>query len=292
MVLIYQLVCFYLQFSIVRCRRGLPLVSSSQSRFIWSAAFDFAKMLQVMGVDCVVSVDLQRPGQGHEACFFDNTIPVESVYSGDVMAKYFMDNVRLQNYKDGAPRLSVVSANTKCVKKARRFQKYFQDELATPVGFAVFLQTSTSKEVDNNSEGSIEKSDVSTKTDSTEILGEVQGSDVVIVDEQVDTGATLSALCRKLKKEGARRIFICASHGLFSGNSMNLINLSPVEQVIVTDSVPLPQDASPKIVQIPLAPMLARIVEANVIHMDSAKTDERQQVFGSLLNESEDFELE
>lgn len=247
-------------------------------------------MLQVMGVDCVVSVDLQRPGQGHEACFFDNTIPVESVYSGDIMAKFFIDKVKLENYKKtGAPKLAVVSANTKCVKKTRRFQKYFEKELKTPVGFAVFLQTSKEG---GSTQTSIEMSDVATRTDSTEILGDVNGSDVVIVDEQVDTGATLAALCRKLKKEGARRIFICASHGLFSENSMNLINLSPVEQVIVTDSVPLAKDASPKIVQIPLAPMLARIVEANVIHMDSAKQDKREQVFGSLLNESEDLDLE
>jgi ribose-phosphate pyrophosphokinase len=252
---------------------------------LWSAAFDFAKMLKVMGVDCVVSVDLQRPGQGHEACFFDNTIPVESVYSGNVMAKYFIDNVKLQNYKDtGSPRLAVVSANTKCVKKTRRFQKYFSEELKTPVGFAVFLQTSK-----QDSEEGIDmvKSDVT-----TEILGDVLDADVVIVDEQVDTGATLAALCHKLKKEGARRIFICASHGLFSGNSMEMIDLSPVEQVIVTDSVPLPAKASDKIVQIPLAPMLAKIVEANVIHMDTAKQDRREEVFGSLLDESEDFTLE
>lgn len=47
----------------------------------------------------------------------------------------------------------------------------------------------------------------------------------------VDTAAQLSILCRRIKREGAGRIFICASHGLFTGNSMELIDLSPVEKV-------------------------------------------------------------
>ena len=47
-------------------KRGLPISTSYQSRFLWSASFDVAKMLQAVGVDSVISVDLQRPGQGHE----------------------------------------------------------------------------------------------------------------------------------------------------------------------------------------------------------------------------------
>jgi hypothetical protein len=46
-----------------------------------------------------------------------------------------------------------------------------------------------------------------------------------------DTAAQLSVLCRRIKREGAGRVFICASHGLFTGNSTELINLSPVEKV-------------------------------------------------------------
>lgn len=76
----------------------------------------------------------------------------------------------------------------------------------------------------------------------------------------VDTATKLSILCRALKKEGAKRVFVCASHGLFSKNSIELIDLSPVEKVIVTDSVPLPNNKySKKIVQLPVAPLIGTL---------------------------------
>ena len=76
-----------------------------------------------------------------------------------------------------------------------------------------------------------------------------------------DTAAQLSVLCRRIKREGAGRVFICASHGLFSEKAMELIDLSPVERVVVTDSVPLPAKCSPKVVQVSIAPLLARVIE-------------------------------
>ena len=54
---------------------------------------DLAKMLQSVGVDNVLSVDLQRPGQGHEACFFDCAIPVETVSTNSAFAEYFKNNI-------------------------------------------------------------------------------------------------------------------------------------------------------------------------------------------------------
>jgi ribose-phosphate pyrophosphokinase len=66
-------------FPLSMTRRWASKMSSHDSRFLSSAAMDFAKMLTVIGVDRVIAVDLQRPGQGGEACFFDNSIPLESI---------------------------------------------------------------------------------------------------------------------------------------------------------------------------------------------------------------------
>jgi ribose-phosphate pyrophosphokinase len=78
----------------------------------------------LVGVDRVISVDLQRPGQGHEACFFDNTVPLEAIVSTDHMVDYFVQHVNLQEP------IVVVTPNNECVKKARNFQLRLQGELS------------------------------------------------------------------------------------------------------------------------------------------------------------------
>jgi len=90
----------------------------------------------------------------------------------------------------------------------------------------------------------------------------------------VDTALSLSTLCRRLRKEGARRVFVCASHGVFSGNAMTLIDLSPVERVIVTDTISLPTTGaiSSKIVRIPVGKLLASVIESEV-HGSAADDD-------------------
>jgi phosphoribosylpyrophosphate synthetase len=68
-------------------------------------------MLMVSGVDSVISLDLQRPGQGHEACFFDNDVTIETVSANNLMVDYFNKNVQL------AKNVVVVAPNPDTVKK-------------------------------------------------------------------------------------------------------------------------------------------------------------------------------
>lgn len=67
--------------------RGLPITTPHQSRFMWNSAADIAKMLRVCGVDKIISIDLQRAGQNHEACFFENVVPVETVDSTNIFVE-------------------------------------------------------------------------------------------------------------------------------------------------------------------------------------------------------------
>jgi ribose-phosphate pyrophosphokinase len=232
-------------------RRGLPVSVTYNSKFLWSAAADFAKMLQSVGVDNVISVDLQRPGQGHEACFFDNQIPVETISANDEFVNYFRESDCLQSP------VVIVSPNAECVKKAQKLTKKLKSTLSgVDVSYAAFLYPQT------NANGSplIRALDPS----QTELLGDVRGSDVVIVDDIVDTGTSLSVLCQRLRKEGARRVFVCASHGIFSEMAMKLIDLSPVERVIVTDTITLPRNPSSKVHQISVAKLLAKVIDSEV----------------------------
>lgn len=84
----------------------------------------------------------------------------------------------------------------------------------------------------------------------------------MIIDDMVDTAGTLSSISKKLDIAGARNVYVCASHGLFTESSMELIENSPVKKVIVTNTLPMPKVATSKVVQVSIAPMLAHVILA------------------------------
>ena len=102
--------------------------------------------------------------------------------------------------------------------------------------------------------------------------------DVIIVDDMVDTAGTLQALSNRLKAAGAKNIYLCASHGLFTSGSNNIIESSPVNKVFVSDSLPLPVDASKKIEQVSIANQLGHLILT--------------EHFRSITFEEEEFDIE
>ena len=225
-------------------RRGSPLSSLHQSRFLTSGAMDFAKMLQEMGVDRVIAVDLQRPGQGQEACFFDNNVPLETILTTDSLVDYFTKNVSLEND------ITVIAPNSECVKKAYNVQALLQKKLGKDVDLLAFFAKDSSSGP--------------TDTDKLELKGkgQIDGRDMVIVDDMVDTAGTLASLSSKLNSLGAKNIYVIASHGLFSQNASQNIENSAVSQVIITNTLPLPKSISGKVTQVSIAPMLGRVILA------------------------------
>jgi hypothetical protein len=107
-------------------RRTSNISLSHHSRFLTSSAGDFAEMLQELGVDRVISVDLQRPGQGLEACFFDNMIPVETVLTTNAFIQYLLNRDNGLKLKEP---LTIIAPNAEVYKKAKKFQKELQRQM-------------------------------------------------------------------------------------------------------------------------------------------------------------------
>lgn len=238
-------------------RRGSAISTQFQSRFLSSGAMDFAKMLQQMGVDRVIAVDLQRPGQGQEACFFDTEVPLEVVLSTNLMIEHFAKRVGLNR------RVVVVTPNAECFKKAKKFQAGLQKRSDHQVQLAAFFASDTGSGP--------------TDTSKLELLGDninINGADILIVDDMVDTAGTLSDLSNLLKSSGAQNIYVAASHGLFTERSMELIQNAPVTKVFVTDSLPLPDAVSDKVEQVSLAPHLGHIILAEYFRTLSTTKEE------------------
>lgn len=246
-------------------RRGSAMSTLNHSRFLNSGAMDFAKMLQEMGVDSVIAVDLQRPGQGHEACFFDTRVPLETIVTTSVFVEYFTNKQPLTGP------IVVVAPNAECIKKAKRLQRGLQKRYAQPVKLGAYIAVESTK-AQKKLDGVLEEHPLPTMLNSNaihvisddheEAASQFRGADVVIVDDIIDSGGTLAELSERLHKEGAKNIYLCASHGLFAEKTVANIDASQVKKIVVTNSLPRPLGKfhSTKVSQVSIAPLLSKII--------------------------------
>lgn len=91
------------------------------------------------------------------------------------------------------------------------------------------------------------------------IIGEVEGKNCVIIDDMVDTAGSIQAASIALKNAGAKKIYVCCTHPLLSGQAIEKIENSPIEQLICTNTIELPESKkSPKILQLSIANLLGQ----------------------------------
>jgi ribose-phosphate pyrophosphokinase len=93
------------------------------------------------------------------------------------------------------------------------------------------------------------------------LIGDVKGKDAVVIDDMIDTAGTLVQAADALKREGARRILACGVHAVLSGPAMARIESSPLEELVVTNSIPVGKDKRhPKVTVLSVAPLLAEAI--------------------------------
>ncbi len=163
-----------------------------------------ANMLTVAGVDRVLTMDLHAaPIQG----FFD--VPVDHLYASAVFADYFA-RFDLSN-------LVVVAPDVGAIKMARAYAKRLGADLAV-----------IDKRRPRQNEATV-----------MNIIGEVEGRNVLLIDDIIDTAGTLTNAANALREAGALEIMAACTHALLSGPAYDRIEASALSRVIVTDSVPL-----------------------------------------------------
>jgi len=187
-----------------------------------------AQMIGNVGADRVLTVDLHADQiQG----FFD--VPVDNVYASPIL----LGDVWRQKY----PNLMVISPDVGGVVRARALAKRLDDaELAI-----------IDKRRPKANEAKV-----------MNIIGEVEGRSCVLVDDLVDTAGTLCQAAKALKAQGAERVVAYCTHPVLSGDAIKNIADSQLDELVVTDSIPLRPDAQacPRIRQLSIAEMLAEAI--------------------------------
>ena len=92
------------------------------------------------------------------------------------------------------------------------------------------------------------------------VIGEVDGRNVIIIDDLIDTGGTVVEAAKALKAKGARDIYVGCTHGIFSGDALTRIADSPIKEVVVTNTVPPRDDGGGKIKVLSVAALLGEAV--------------------------------
>jgi ribose-phosphate pyrophosphokinase len=186
-----------------------------------------ANLITVSGASRILTVDLHAQQiQG----FFD--LPVDHLYGGPMIADYLV--------KKGLCDADtvVVSPDVGGVARARALAEM----LSTPIAIIAKRRPEPNK------------------AEIMEIIGDVQDKVAVMIDDMIDTGGSIVQGAAALKKRGARNIFACCTHPVLSGNALERLDASPIEEIVVTDTIPVDGKKSGKITILSVAPLLANAI--------------------------------
>src|SRR5213595_1977637 len=194
-----------------------------------------ANLITVAGADRLLAMDLHAAQiQG----FFD--IPVDHLYSAPVMIGYYQANP--------LPQLTVVAPDTGGAERARAYAKRLDAELAL-------------------CDKRREKANVA---EVMNVVGDVRGRSCLIVDDMCDTGGSLTKVAKALRDAGEARIDACFTHPVLSGAAVEQLANSSIEQIVVTNTVPLNSKAAElkNITVLSIAPILAKAIKS--IHEETS----------------------
>ncbi|MDF2856972.1 MAG: ribose-phosphate pyrophosphokinae [Neobacillus sp.] len=193
-----------------------------------------ANLLEAAGANRVLTMDLHTPQlQG----FFD--IPVEHLIGVPILTNYFQEK--------GLEDIVIVAAHNGSIARARKMANLFHVPIAL---------------IDKRK---LEENAVET----INVVGNVEGKNAIIIDDLIDTGTTITEAAKALEEHGAKSIYACCTHSVFTANAIEKIASSPIKELVVTNTIELPDEkVIDKIKIISVAPLLVEAIDR--IHNEKA----------------------
>jgi ribose-phosphate pyrophosphokinase len=185
-----------------------------------------ADLLSAAGVDRIITMDLHAD---QIQAFFN--VPVDHLFGSAIFAPY-IEKLKLDNLTISAPDMGGS-------KRANAYARHLQCEMV--LCYKLRKKPNVVEEM--------------------QIIGEVEGRNVIIIDDMVDTAGTLVLAAKMMKERGAKSVRAFATHPVLSGNAVERINDSPIEELVVTDSMPF-INHSPKIKILSIAEIFALTIQA------------------------------
>lgn len=210
-----------------------------------------AQLFEAVGTDTVVTVDV------HNVAAFQNAfrIRAENLEARPLIVDHFSTRI-------GPAPVSVVSPDVGGIKRAEALRRMLAEILQRPVGMAFLEKYRAHGEVSGEA-----------------LVGDVAGHTVLIVDDLVASGTTLSRAARRCRAQGAERVYAAASHGLFVGEAPRLLDSELLDALAVSDSVPpwrLPSELAARLERLSLVPLLAQAIRR--LHEDLPLTPLRESL--------------
>jgi ribose-phosphate pyrophosphokinase len=187
-----------------------------------------ANLITVAGANRVIAIDLHAQQlQG----FFD--IPVDHLTGELVLSKYFKDKK--------IDKLTVVSPDVGNIKTASKYASHLGGDLAI-----VHKRRMSGREVD-----------------ARELIGVVEGRNVLMCDDIIATAGTVSSAAKLVKERGAEKIYVGATHGVFAGEAMERLNVDYIDEIVVTDTIPAWEETKKmkNVKVLSVAPMLGEAIK-------------------------------
>ena len=187
-----------------------------------------AQLIEAAGADRVITCDLHNPAI--QAYF---NINCDRLSAQNLLQKYFKE----KNLKD----MVVVATDAGSSKKAYKYSEYFGCPIAL---------------IDKRRDGNDDKAIA------TNVIGNVKGKQAIIFDDEIDTAGSMIETANILNREGAKEIYAGCTHGVLSGPAIARIKNSPIKELVITNTIPLPPEKQlDKITVLSIAPLFAEAVK-------------------------------